>query len=215
MDDTLIDQQFLSDYVAECVPRVDRVERGLLAIEAGDDELESGLLTELEFLQKISDSTGFSEIANLVRRMQEHLASTDGFHGPPIAIETLLNACDYLLVHANAVSEGAAPPPVPRFDALDRAQTAEQRSADREQWTNRRRHRRFLDDVEEVEVCLKYKAKVRDESQSGISIEFSEPLPLRENQEVELVYKGHPMTALVRRSQVEPRGVYVVGLEWK
>ena len=215
MPKQLVDRELLRDYVAECVQRVDRIERGLLAIEAGDDELESGLLSELKILQTISASTGFSKIADLVRQMEEHLASTDGLHGPPLEIETLLNACDYMLVHANAISEGIATPPVPRFDALERAQTASQQRAEYRGQNNKRRHQRFLDDVEEVEVCLTFKAKVRDESQSGICIEFPEPLPLRNNQEVELVYKDHPMTALVRRSQVEPRGVHVVGLEWK
>ena len=215
MDDTLVDQQLLSEYVTECVQRVDRIERGLLAIESGDGELESGLLRELHFLETISASIGFTEIADLAQQMEGHLASRDGSDDSEIEVETLLRACDYFRVHASAVSEGVAAPPVPRLDALGGSPTSPQRTADHRESTNRRGNRRFLDDVLDVHVCLKCEAKVRDESFGGICVELSEAIPLRQNQELELIYKGHPMKAFVRWSRTEPGGENLVGLEWK
>ena len=78
-----------------------------------------------------------------------------------------------------------------------------------------RRHRRFLDDVQEVEVNLTFNAKVVDESRSGIAISMKENLCLEIGQEISLIYSGAPMPAVVKNLQQDPDGNWQIGLEWK
>jgi hypothetical protein len=78
-----------------------------------------------------------------------------------------------------------------------------------------RRARRFPAQVESVTVVARIAARVLDESQSGIALSVADPSSLAVGQEVDVVYAGAAMPAVVRRVHDQADGACVVGLQWK
>lgn len=78
-----------------------------------------------------------------------------------------------------------------------------------------RRSVRFPAQVETVAIIARLKARVVDESQSGLALAVVGPLALSVGQVVEIDYDGSLMKAIVRRIAEQVDGSHVVGMQWK
>jgi hypothetical protein len=81
---------------------------------------------------------------------------------------------------------------------------------------SRRRAGRFKDDVSEVRLSFDLQAEVVDESRTGIGLLVSGEMRLLPGQTVSVVYRGSPMTAVVKWASPACRSAAQrVGLEWR
>ncbi len=113
-----VSDEVLNDYLEETQERLDRIASDLLEIESGAEIDLAGLKRELDTLKRLSGMTGFSDVENLCHLMGDYLEDRSD-HELDEEMQALLDGCDFISVHVDAVTAGADIPTPPKT-MLDR-----------------------------------------------------------------------------------------------
>lgn len=102
-------------YVRETRERIDQIVAHVLAIEGGDLDPVDALLGELHTLKGGSALVGYQDVSNLCHHLEDCLAETPTDDSTRVATVTqlLLDACDFIRLHTDAVADTEDLPPVP------------------------------------------------------------------------------------------------------
>lgn len=101
----------VAEYIGHTRQRITRVSEVLSNLRQGQDEDPNGLIIPLGEQMLASQEAGFTGIARLVRDMSDCLRWTAEVERSLAAgtIDALLDACQCILLHAEAVEAGVYP----------------------------------------------------------------------------------------------------------
>lgn len=217
MTDAIDTTQFVDDFVDESADCLDRISAGLLEMETGDLSSYRTVARDLHTLKGLSACLGFDDVSRYCHQIEDRMVEAVDNDAERIFdhLSDVIGACDILEQYTQCLGNGSELPDIPDF-SLDTI--ADKKPIDRRKATeddSRRRSLRFLSDVREVTVLSPVTAHVLNESLGGIGLSFAHDCNYQPGQEIQMMYKGCLVVAIVRWSRLDEDGCYQVGLEWK
>jgi len=110
-----LDASLLNSYLEETKERVERITSLVLEWESGKSHDARGVLAELHAMKGMAAMSGFMEISDLCHRLEDWLSplAHNGEELSSAEAQRMLDACDFILLHAQTAAQLEPPPPVP------------------------------------------------------------------------------------------------------
>lgn len=110
-----LDASLLNSYLEETKERIERITSLVLEWESGKAHDARGVLAELHAMKGMAAMSGFKEISDLCHRLEDWLSPL-AHSGAPLSsaeAQRMLDACDFVTLHAQTAAQLEPPPPVP------------------------------------------------------------------------------------------------------
>ncbi|MFA6239599.1 MAG: Hpt domain-containing protein [Candidatus Hydrogenedentales bacterium] len=110
-----LDASLLNSYLEETKERVERITSLVLEWESGKSHDARGVLAELHAMKGMAAMSGFMEISDLCHRLEDWLSplAHNGEELSAPEAQRMLDACDFILLHAQTAAQLEPTPTVP------------------------------------------------------------------------------------------------------
>lgn len=201
--------------------RCERMVESALRLEDGDTTQVALLGREFQSFRGLNAAIGFDHVSEICDRLIDALSAASTPEEFGSVANMVVEGCHVLTRHLQAIRDGQRKYEIPELgleitpaDELPVHGTPDELHRNGAREVNRRRSLRFQGSLADVELVVRVRAQVLDESRDGVAISLPSLLEFADGAEIELVQGDRTVLATVRR-QTSHENRLILGCQWR